>query len=92
MAVVTKGEIAGRIVEVIGICPKNVEFELPDGQFHTPVPYEWIVKLQNPASCRFEYRGQIFRRPVSYAPAPDHALCPISGVPIEDEVTTEAPA
>lgn len=84
--VIGKGPIAGRIVEVFKACPQNVVFCLPDGYPHEPVDYEWIVRLQNPAEVNTT--GGMTRRTV-WAPAPDRKLRPVSGIPMEDEVTED---
>lgn len=87
--VIGKSSIAGRIVEVIGHCPRGVQFCLPDGFPHEPTNYEWIVRLQNPVEAWLD-NGTT--RTTVYAPAPDRVLRPVSGLPIDLEVTDEVTA
>jgi len=87
--VIGKSSIAGRIVEVIGPCPRNTPFCLPDGFPHEPVDYEWIVRLQNPVEARLD-NGTT--RTTVYAPVPDRVLRPVSGLPIDEDVKDEVTA
>ncbi|WP_186079334.1 hypothetical protein [Burkholderia gladioli] len=90
LAIITRGrEVAGRIVEVISPCPRNIIFQLPDGCSHHPVDYEWIVKFQNPVIARLSSGGT---RKTYFAPVPDRVLRPISGVPVTDDIEDEVPA
>lgn len=93
MAVVIRGRgLAGRIVEVVAHCPQNVNFRLPDGAIHAPCTYEWIVRFQNPVEARMSLGELIATRSTNYAPAPDSALRPITGLPIDEETREELTA
>jgi hypothetical protein len=90
MAILIKGKgISGRIVEVIDVCPRNSHFRLPDGGWHEPVDYEWIVRFQNPVEAPMDH-GRT--RTTVYAPVPDRVLRPITGLPITDDVIDEVTA
>jgi hypothetical protein len=87
LAIIILGSgIAGRIVEVVDTCPKNVEFRLPDGCRHYPVNHDWIVKFQNPVEAPCS-NGSI--RTTVWAPCPDRVLRPISGLPLYDEMSED---
>jgi hypothetical protein len=86
LAIVTRGQkVAGRIVEVVSPCPRNVRFRLPDGALHEAVIHEWIVKFQNPVEAPMS----IGTRATVWAAAPDSALRPVNGLPIDDEVHSD---
>ncbi|WP_233343495.1 hypothetical protein [Burkholderia cepacia] len=90
LAIVIRGRaVAGRVVEIVGPCPRNVVFLLPDGCGHEPVDYEWIVRFQNPVEAPMD-NGR--SRTALYAPMPERVLRPISGVPVTDDVTDEVTA
>lgn len=93
LAIIIRGRgLSGRIVEVVAPCPQNVSFRLPDGAMHDPCTYEWIVRFQNPVEARMRVGELIGTRTTNYAPAPDSALRPITGLPIDEEITDEVTA
>ncbi|WP_176048172.1 hypothetical protein [Burkholderia sp. BCC1644] len=90
LAILIRGRVvAGRVVEVVGRCPQNVDFRLPDGVWHEAVDYEWIVRFQNPVEAPM---GHNRTRTTVFAPVPDRCLRPISGLPVADEVEDEVVA
>jgi len=76
----------GVIVEVIELAP-SYRFQLPDGQMHQGVGVDcWIIKF--PRDFLFPTSmgtGRISQ----YAITDDYKLRPVSGLPMQDEVTEE---
>ncbi|MDR9839427.1 KOW motif-containing protein [Herbaspirillum huttiense] len=82
LAIIIAGEFSGLIVKVIEVAPV-VRFSLPDGRPHEPCSIgDWIVKLPRMLNCPTK-RGNTI--PSEWAACPDSKLCPVSGLPMEEE-------
>lgn len=95
LAIIIRGKtLAGRIVEIVGIVPKGVGFNLPDGYPQLPCDYEWIIKfVGSPIEAPIGQLGNpMGTRTTFYGCAPDRVLRPITGLPIADDVTDEVTA
>jgi hypothetical protein len=84
--IVGSSKFAGRIVEVVSYAPIGVNFALPDGYTQIAQHYEWVIRF---VGASIEAPTGLGTRVTRYATAPDRLLRPISGVPVNDEVTDD---
>lgn len=82
--IVGSSKLAGRIVEVVSRAPQGVPFALPDGYTQAPTDYEWVIRI---VGAPVKAPTDLGHRLANYGTAPDRLLRPISGVPVNDEVT-----
>lgn len=95
LAIIIRGKtLAGRIVEIVGIVPKGVDFRLPDGYLQLATQYEWVIRfVGSPVEAPIgTVDGMTGTRTTFYGCAPDHVLRPVSGLPITDDIEDEVTA
>ena len=88
--IVGGGRLAGLVVQVLHRAPIGVDFKLPDGFKQCAQDYEWVVRFCLPVEAPIGFgKLKTGTRLTIYDCAPDSKLRPISGVPLEDEVTED---
>jgi hypothetical protein len=79
-----RADLIGLFVEVLHAAPMNTDFDLPNGQAHSPLidgRFRWVCKFMQPVKAPHGL-GSI---QTVYAPIPDECLRPIRDQPGEDE-------